>query len=42
VSVNGGALSDILYTQVDWHQKLWDVFQVSKRTDEDVDLFDME
>ncbi|XP_073911695.1 centromere protein N isoform X1 [Castor canadensis] len=36
------ALLDIVYTQVHRHQKLWDVFQMSKRTDEDVDLFDME
>ncbi|XP_048659332.1 centromere protein N-like isoform X2 [Marmota marmota marmota] len=41
-SVNDAALLDIIYTQVHWHQKVWDVFQMSKEPDEDVDLFDME
>ncbi|KAF7478667.1 Hypothetical predicted protein [Marmota monax] len=41
-SVNDAALLDIIYTQVHRHQKVWDVFQMSKEPDEDVDLFDME
>ncbi|KAG3256793.1 centromere protein N isoform X2 [Ictidomys tridecemlineatus] len=41
-SINDAALLDIIYTQVHRHQKVWDVFQMSKEPDEDVDLFDME
>ncbi|KAM5133732.1 centromere protein N isoform 3-T4 [Callospermophilus lateralis] len=41
-SVNDAALLDIIYTQVHRHQKVWDVFQMNKEPDEDVDLFDME
>ncbi|XP_046283749.1 centromere protein N-like isoform X2 [Marmota monax] len=41
-SVNYAALLDIIYTQVHQHQKVWDVFQMSKEPDEDVELFDME
>ncbi|XP_006152654.1 centromere protein N isoform X1 [Tupaia chinensis] len=41
-SLNDAALLDIIYTQVHQHQKVWDVFQMSKEPGEDVDLFDME
>nr|XP_004659648.1 centromere protein N [Jaculus jaculus] len=41
-TVQDMALLDIVYTQVHRHQKLWNVFQMSKGPDEDVDLFDME
>uniref|UniRef100_A0A8D2JLU1 Centromere protein N n=1 Tax=Sciurus vulgaris TaxID=55149 RepID=A0A8D2JLU1_SCIVU len=41
-SLNDAALLDIIYTQVHRHQKVWDVFQMSKKPDEDIDLFDME
>ncbi|XP_003791355.1 centromere protein N [Otolemur garnettii] len=40
-SLNDAAILDIIYTQVHRHQKMWDVFQMSKGPDEDVDLFDM-
>ncbi|XP_012585882.1 PREDICTED: centromere protein N isoform X2 [Condylura cristata] len=41
-SLNDVALLDIIYTQFHQHQKVWDVFQMSKGPDEDIDLFDME
>ncbi|XP_005409404.1 PREDICTED: centromere protein N isoform X1 [Chinchilla lanigera] len=41
-SINDVALLDIVYTQVHRHQKMWDVFHMSKETDEDVDIFDVE
>ncbi|XP_014447903.1 centromere protein N-like [Tupaia chinensis] len=41
-SLNDAALLDIIYIQVHQHQKVWDVFQMSKEPGEDVDLFDME
>nr|XP_021494516.1 centromere protein N isoform X1 [Meriones unguiculatus] len=40
-SIDDVALLDIAYTQVLRHQKLWNVFQMSKEPGEDVDLFDM-
>ncbi|XP_024651645.1 centromere protein N isoform X3 [Macaca nemestrina] len=40
-SLNDAALLDIIYTQFHQHQKVWDVFQMSKGPGEDVDLFDM-
>ncbi|XP_012602019.1 centromere protein N [Microcebus murinus] len=40
-SLNDAALLDIIYTQVHRHQKMWDVFQMSKGPGEDVDPFDM-
>ncbi|XP_074260873.1 centromere protein N isoform X3 [Saimiri boliviensis] len=40
-SLNDAALLDIIYTQFHQHQKIWDVFQMSKEPGEDVDLFDM-
>lgn len=40
-SVDDMALLDIVYTQVHRHQKLWNVFEMSKEPGEDVDLFDM-
>ncbi|XP_053465046.1 centromere protein N isoform X1 [Nycticebus coucang] len=40
-SLNDAAVLDIIYTQVHRHQKIWDVFQMSKGPDEEVDLFDM-
>ncbi|XP_015097427.1 centromere protein N isoform X3 [Vicugna pacos] len=41
-SLNDAALLDIIYTQFHRHQKVWDVFQMSRRPGEDIDLFDME
>uniref|UniRef100_A0ABI7WSS9 Centromere protein N n=1 Tax=Felis catus TaxID=9685 RepID=A0ABI7WSS9_FELCA len=41
-SLRDAALLDIIYTQFHQHQKVWDVFQMSKEPGEDVDLFDME
>ncbi|XP_026932068.1 centromere protein N isoform X2 [Leopardus geoffroyi] len=41
-SLRDAALLDIIYTQFHRHQKVWDVFQMSKEPGEDVDLFDME
>ena len=41
-SLNDAALLDIIYTQFHWHQKVWDVFEMSKGPGEDIDLFDME
>ncbi|XP_045844180.1 centromere protein N isoform X2 [Meles meles] len=41
-SIHDAALLDIIYTQFHRHQKLWDVFQMSKEPGEDIDLFDME
>ncbi|XP_058562247.1 centromere protein N isoform X2 [Neofelis nebulosa] len=41
-SLHDAALLDIIYTQFHRHQKVWDVFQMSKEPGEDVDLFDME
>ncbi|XP_059939293.1 centromere protein N isoform X3 [Mesoplodon densirostris] len=41
-SLNDGALLDIIYTQFHRHQKVWDVFQMSKGPGEGTDLFDME
>ncbi|XP_076772049.1 centromere protein N isoform X2 [Arvicanthis niloticus] len=41
-SLDDMALLDIVYTQLHQHQKLWNVFQMSKEPGEDVDLFDME
>ncbi|XP_027472984.1 centromere protein N isoform X1 [Zalophus californianus] len=41
-SVHDAALLDIIYTQFHRHQKVWDVFQMSKEPGEDIDLFDME
>uniref|UniRef100_A0A2K5E9Q2 Centromere protein N n=1 Tax=Aotus nancymaae TaxID=37293 RepID=A0A2K5E9Q2_AOTNA len=40
-SLNDAALLDIIYTQFHQHQKVWDVFQMSKGPGEDVDLFDI-
>ncbi|XP_012503663.1 PREDICTED: centromere protein N isoform X2 [Propithecus coquereli] len=40
-SLKDAALLDIVYTQVHRHQKMWDVFQMSKGPGEDIDLFDM-
>ncbi|XP_006888873.1 PREDICTED: centromere protein N isoform X3 [Elephantulus edwardii] len=42
VSLDDVALLDIIYNQVHRHQKLWDVFKMSKGAGEDVDLFDIE
>ncbi|XP_053465057.1 centromere protein N isoform X2 [Nycticebus coucang] len=39
--INAGAPPCHLDTQVHRHQKIWDVFQMSKGPDEEVDLFDM-
>ncbi|XP_035940871.1 centromere protein N [Halichoerus grypus] len=41
-SVHDAALLDIIYTQFHRHQKVWDVFQMSKEPGEDIDPFDME
>lgn len=41
-SLSDVALLDIVYTQFYQHQKVWEVFQMSKRPGEDIDLFDME
>ncbi|XP_054552992.1 centromere protein N isoform X2 [Talpa occidentalis] len=41
-SLNDVALLDIIYTQFHQHQKVWDVFQLSKGPGADIDLFDME
>uniref|UniRef100_A0A8C3W0N6 Centromere protein N n=1 Tax=Catagonus wagneri TaxID=51154 RepID=A0A8C3W0N6_9CETA len=41
-SLNDAALLDIVYTQFHRHQKVWDVFQMSKGAGGDTDLFDME
>ncbi|XP_034495310.1 centromere protein N [Ailuropoda melanoleuca] len=41
-SVHDAALLDIVYTQFHRHQKVWDVFQMSKEPGDDIDLFDME
>lgn len=42
-SLDDMALLDLMYTQFHRHQKLWNVFQMSKEPGEDdVDLFDME
>ncbi|XP_058384327.1 centromere protein N isoform X2 [Diceros bicornis minor] len=41
-SLNDAALLDIVYTQFHRHQKVWDVFRMSKEPGEDSDLFDME
>ncbi|CAI9162305.1 unnamed protein product [Rangifer tarandus platyrhynchus] len=41
-SLNDAALLDIIYTQFHRHQKIWDVFQMSKGPGDDIDLFDME
>ncbi|XP_026974990.1 centromere protein N isoform X6 [Sagmatias obliquidens] len=41
-SLSDAALLDIIYTQFHRHQKVWDVFQMSKGPGEDTDLFDME
>nr|XP_060148887.1 centromere protein N-like [Globicephala melas] len=41
-SLNDAALLDIICTQFHRHQKVWDVFQMSKGPGEDTDLFDME
>ncbi|XP_059239568.1 centromere protein N [Mustela nigripes] len=41
-SIHDAALLDIIYTQFHRHQKVWDVFQMSKEPGEDIDLFDME
>ncbi|XP_031197379.1 centromere protein N isoform X1 [Mastomys coucha] len=41
-SLDDMALLDIVYTQFHRHQKLWNVFQMSKDPGEDVNLFDME
>ncbi|XP_037671958.1 centromere protein N [Choloepus didactylus] len=40
-TVNDAALLDIIYTQAHRHQKIWDVFHMSKGQGEDIDLFDM-
>ncbi|KAL0621841.1 Centromere protein N, partial [Plecturocebus cupreus] len=40
-SINDAALLDIIYTQFHQHQKVWDVFQMSKGPGKDVDLFDV-
>ncbi|XP_008584543.1 PREDICTED: centromere protein N [Galeopterus variegatus] len=39
-SFNDVALLDMIYTQVHRHQKVWNVFQMSKEPGQDVDLFD--
>ncbi|XP_006860207.1 PREDICTED: centromere protein N isoform X3 [Chrysochloris asiatica] len=39
-SLNDAASLDIIYTQVFRHQKLWDVFKMSKKTGRDPDPFD--
>uniref|UniRef100_A0A2K6V4J2 Centromere protein N n=1 Tax=Saimiri boliviensis boliviensis TaxID=39432 RepID=A0A2K6V4J2_SAIBB len=39
--LNDATLLDIIYTQFHQHQKVWNVFQMSKGPGEDVDLFDM-
>ncbi|KAF3829773.1 hypothetical protein GH733_001724, partial [Mirounga leonina] len=41
-SLHDAALLDILYILLDQHQEVWDVFQMSKGPDKDLDLFDME
>lgn len=41
-SLNDAAHLDIIYTQFHRHQKIWDVFQMSKAPGDDIDLFDME
>ncbi|PNI45644.1 CENPN isoform 2 [Pan troglodytes] len=40
-SISDAAQLDIIYMQFHQHQKVWDVFQMSKGPGEDVDLFDM-
>ncbi|KAF6076947.1 centromere protein N [Phyllostomus discolor] len=39
--VSDAALLDIIYTQFHRHQKVWDVFQMTKEPGGDIDLFDM-
>ncbi|XP_007937306.1 centromere protein N [Orycteropus afer afer] len=41
-SLDDVALLDIIYNQIHRHQKLWDVFKMSKGSGEDIDLFDIE
>lgn len=41
-SLNDAAILDIVYTQFHRHQKVWDVFRMSREPGEDIDLFDME
>ncbi|XP_076989233.1 centromere protein N isoform X2 [Tamandua tetradactyla] len=41
-TLNDAAFLDIIYTQAHRHQKIWDVYQMSKGPGEDIDLFDME
>ncbi|XP_040837967.1 centromere protein N isoform X2 [Ochotona curzoniae] len=41
-SLSDAALLDIVCTQVLRHQKMWDVYQMSKEPGEDLDLFDIE
>lgn len=41
-SLSDAALLDIVCTQVHRHQKIWDVYQMSKGPGEDLDLFDIE
>ncbi|XP_058530160.1 centromere protein N isoform X2 [Ochotona princeps] len=41
-SLNDAAMLDIVCTQVLQHQKIWDVYQMSKEPGEDLDLFDIE
>lgn len=38
-SLHDTALLDIIYTQFHRHQKVWDIFQMSKEPGEDADLF---
>lgn len=42
ISLDDAALLDIIYTQFHRHQKVWDVFQMTKEPGEDTDLSDME
>ncbi|XP_004449551.1 centromere protein N [Dasypus novemcinctus] len=41
-TLNDAALLDMIYIQAHRHQKMWGVFQMSKGSGEDIDLFDME
>ncbi|XP_066098570.1 centromere protein N [Saccopteryx bilineata] len=40
-SVDDIALLDIIYTQFHQHQKVWDVYQMTKEPGDDIDPFDM-
>ncbi|XP_003462895.2 centromere protein N isoform X2 [Cavia porcellus] len=41
-TISDVALLDIVYTQVHQHQKIWNVFHMNRKPDEEVDIFDME